>query len=244
MKKALLLIGIACMFVLVGCGNGEKTEEAAQEEMKEHTGAVQKDVKQEKEAAESAASEVEKTVDAAKEKTEETVETVKKETEKAVETAKKQTEQTVETAKKEISSTVEAAKQKTGETAESVQQKAGVIGVISMKNEKAFAQHRMGIVEFDHKAHAADYGLSCGKCHHDKNGKPLNNLSYDDAVQSCYACHDKNGRPTREEGMSQEQWKKEQLKYYYGAIHENCMGCHKETAGPTRCTECHPRPQG
>jgi len=233
MKKALLLIAIACMFVLVGCGNEEKTEEVAQEEMQEKTGAVQKDVKQEKEAMESAASEVEKTVDTAKEKTEETVEAAKQETEKAVETAKEK-----------IGSTVETAKEKTGEITESVQQKAGVVGVITMKNEKAFAQHRMGIVEFDHKTHAADYGLSCGKCHHDKDGKPLNNLSYDDAVQSCYACHDKNGRPQREESMSQEQWKKEQLKYYYGAIHENCMGCHKETSGPTRCTECHPRPQG
>ena len=244
MKKAMLLIGIACLLVFAGCGNGEQAEETAQEEMKEDTGAVQKDAQQEKEATESAAAEVEKTVDAAKEKTKETVETVKKKTEKTVETAKKETEQTVETAKEELGSAVEAAREKTGEITESVQQASGVVGVMTMKNEKAFAQHRMGIVEFDHKAHAADYGLSCGKCHHDENGKPLNNLSYDDAVQSCYACHDKNGRPTREEGMSEEQWKEEQLKYYYGAIHENCMGCHKETQGPTRCTECHPRPQG
>jgi len=115
--------------------------------------------------------------------------------------------------------------------------------VITMKNEKAFPQHRMGIVEFDHKTHADEYDLSCGDCHHDENGKPLEDLAHGDPVQSCFECHDKKGRPRRDQSMSPEEWKAEQLKYYYGAIHENCMGCHKEQGGPTRCTECHPRPE-
>jgi hypothetical protein len=115
--------------------------------------------------------------------------------------------------------------------------------VITMKNEKAFPQHRMGIVEFDHKTHAEEYDLTCGRCHHDENGKPLTGLKDGDPVQECIACHDKPGRPRRDQSMSPEEWQTEQLKYYYGAIHENCMGCHKEKGGPTRCTECHPRPQ-
>ena len=116
--------------------------------------------------------------------------------------------------------------------------------VITMKNEKAFPQHRMGIVEFDHKTHAEEYDLSCGDCHHDENGEPLSDLKIGDPVQSCFECHDKDGRPRRDQSMSPEEWQQEQLKYYYGAIHENCMGCHKEMeAGPTRCTECHPRPE-
>ncbi len=119
-----------------------------------------------------------------------------------------------------------------------------VSDVITMKNEKAFPQHRMGIVEFDHKTHAEEYDLSCGDCHHDENGEPLDDLKMGDPVQSCFECHDKKGRPRRDQSMSPEEWQKEQLKYYYGAIHENCMGCHKEMeAGPTRCTECHPRPE-
>jgi len=118
-----------------------------------------------------------------------------------------------------------------------------VSDVITMKNEKAFPQHRMGIVEFDHKTHAEEYELGCGDCHHDENGEPLTDLKAGDCVQSCYECHDKDGRPRRDPAMSPEEWEKEQLKYYYGAIHENCMGCHKEMGGPKTCTECHPRPQ-
>ncbi len=122
-------------------------------------------------------------------------------------------------------------------------EEGSVPDVITMKNEKAFPQHRMGIVDFDHKTHAEDYGIGCGDCHHDENGEPLTDLKTGDAVQSCYECHDKDGRPRRDSSMSPEEWEKEQLKYYYGAIHENCMGCHKEMGGPKTCTECHPRPE-
>ncbi|MFP4225242.1 MAG: cytochrome c3 family protein [Desulfobacterales bacterium] len=122
-------------------------------------------------------------------------------------------------------------------------EEGAVPDVITMKNEKAFEQHRMGIVDFDHKTHAEDYGIGCGDCHHDENGEPLTDLKAGDAVQSCYECHDKDGRPRRDPSMSSEEWEKEQLKYYYGAIHENCMGCHKEMGGPKTCTECHPRPE-
>ncbi|MDZ7831383.1 MAG: cytochrome c3 family protein [Desulfobacterales bacterium] len=122
-------------------------------------------------------------------------------------------------------------------------EEGSVPDVMTMKNEKAFPQHRMGIVEFDHKTHAEDYGIGCGDCHHDENGEPLTDLKAGDAVQSCYECHDKDGRPRRDPSMSPEEWEKEQLNYYYGAIHENCMGCHKEMGGPKTCTECHPRPE-
>jgi len=134
-----------------------------------------------------------------------------------------------------------------GINAEETGEKACVPDMMKMKNEQAFQQHRMGIVQFNHKKHAADkpdgYGLGCGDCHHDENGKPLSDLKPGDAVQSCFECHDKKNRPRRDPSMSPEEWKKEQLNYYYGAIHENCMGCHKKQGGPVRCTECHPRPQ-
>ncbi len=120
----------------------------------------------------------------------------------------------------------------------------GEPGVMKMKNEDAFKQHRMGIVTFDHKTHAEEYDLSCGECHHDANGEPLQAKDLGpDSVQSCFACHDKEGRPQRDPSMSPEEWEKEKLNYYYEAIHQNCMGCHKEKGGPAACPQCHPRPE-
>jgi len=124
------------------------------------------------------------------------------------------------------------------------EEKASVQDVITMKNEQAFEKHRMGIVDFDHKTHSEAYDLGCGQCHHDENGEPLSDLKAGDPVQDCIECHEKAGRPRRDRSMSPEEWQAEQLTYYYGAIHENCMGCHKKMEkGPTRCTECHPKPE-
>ncbi|MFO7839944.1 MAG: cytochrome c3 family protein [Desulfosalsimonadaceae bacterium] len=117
-------------------------------------------------------------------------------------------------------------------------------GVMKMKNEDAFKQHRMGIVTFDHNTHAEEYDLSCGECHHDDEGNPLQEADLDEgSVKSCFACHDKEGRPQRDSSMSPEEWEEEKIGYYYEAIHQNCMGCHKEKGGPAACPECHPRPE-
>ncbi len=134
------------------------------------------------------------------------------------------------------------------EEAEKAEKKPCTPDVMEMKNEQAFPQHRMGIVQFDHKKHVADkpdgYGLGCGECHHDENGEPLSDLKPGDAVKNCLECHNKQGRPARPDpSMSPEEQQKEKLKYYYGAIHENCMGCHKKQGGPVSCMECHPQPQ-
>lgn len=225
MKKVLLLLGIACIFVFMGCGQEEKAEQSPQ--------------KKAGEAVESVKEESGKTVESAKKEARGIAESVKEKTGEAVGAMKEKAGEAAETIKKEAGETVEKVKQKTGEA-----ETTGAIGVMRMKNEKAFSSHRMGIVEFDHRAHVDEYGLGCGQCHHDKNGQPLNDLSYDSPVQGCMTCHDKKGRPMRDESMTPEQWREERLKYYYGAIHENCMGCHKKTKGPTRCTECHPRPEG
>jgi hypothetical protein len=120
--------------------------------------------------------------------------------------------------------------------------------VIEMKNEKAFASHKFGIVMFSHGKHYAPkpdgYGIGCGDCHHDKDGKPLTDLKVGDEVQSCFECHSKTEKPKKEKGMSDDEWTKLQLEYYYGAIHMNCVDCHKkEGKGPVKCTECHPKPE-
>ena len=124
--------------------------------------------------------------------------------------------------------------------------------VIVMENKQAYDKHTKGIISFTHKKHAEDYGIGCGDCHHDDQGKPLD-LKIGDDVQSCLECHVK-GQADRAKlrGMSREERQKEELKYHYGAIHANCQGCHEdynvEKAGdkrkgpaPVSCTQCHPR---
>ena len=55
---------------------------------------------------------------------------------------------------------------------------AKVEDVISL-NTPEYSEHTKGIVEFSHKKHAAEYGATCGDCHHDENNKPLTNLVKD-----------------------------------------------------------------
>jgi hypothetical protein len=116
-----------------------------------------------------------------------------------------------------------------------------------MKNTAAFSKHVRGIVLFTHKKHTAPapdgYGIACGECHHDKDGQPLA-LKEGDVVQGCMTCHTKTDKPKKPAGMSPVDWNKMQLEYYYGAIHANCIDCHKAgEAGPVKCNECHPGPE-
>lgn len=117
--------------------------------------------------------------------------------------------------------------------------------IIEMKHTEAFPSHEKSIVMFTHQKHedAAPngYGVACGECHHDKNGKPLA-LKTGDAVQACMECHNKTGKPKKPEGISKKDWDAMQLEYFYGAIHANCIDCHKAGgAGPVKCAECHPK---
>ncbi len=109
--------------------------------------------------------------------------------------------------------------------------------VITMKHEDAFEEHRMGIVDFTHTEHVEDYGYDCGECHHDENGEPTNDIACDEDVTSCITCHSEPG------GNPQSS-----TEYYSGAIHKNCMDCHKayneetgDKVAPIACTQCHPR---
>ena len=117
--------------------------------------------------------------------------------------------------------------------------------VIEMNNTAAFAKHKMGIVMFGHKKHFAakpdGHGIACGECHHDKDHKALA-LKQGDAVQGCMECHKKAEKPKKGKGVSAADDAKLEREYYYGAIHENCIGCHKKAAaGPVKCAECHPK---
>jgi len=128
-----------------------------------------------------------------------------------------------------------------------------VADVIPMDNP-AYEKHTKGIVQFSHKKHAADYGASCGDCHHDDKGQPLE-LKEGDDVQSCIACHK---IPSQVPKDVKKEWKAKKLKkaetnklkleYHAEALHANCIDCHKKwnkknksKAAPTSCTKCHPK---
>ena len=121
---------------------------------------------------------------------------------------------------------------------------AGVSDVIEMKNS-GYKKHKKGIVQFTHKKHTADYNISCGECHHDNNGKPLN-LKEGDDVEGCGDCHSNFGKAKKMK-------KAEKIKKYHKeALHANCIICHKafnkkktgkKTKGPApaSCKKCHPK---
>lgn len=122
------------------------------------------------------------------------------------------------------------------------------------KMEDPSYEHTKGIAELTHKKHATEYEISCGECHHDENGKPLE-LKEGDPVQKCIECHKKPGqmgkdekKAMREQKLSKPEQNKKKLEYHAEAVHMNCIGCHKAhnkknktKAAPATCTKCHPK---
>lgn len=103
------------------------------------------------------------------------------------------------------------------------------------------APPKFNLVEFTHAKHAADYKISCGQCHHDKDGKALD-VKAGDNVQGCGECHNK---------FEQDKKNKKDILVHENAMHANCITCHKEInvkAGdpkgmkgpaPASCGKCH-----
>jgi hypothetical protein len=111
---------------------------------------------------------------------------------------------------------------------------------------KLFPKHTKSLVTFNHKKHNVDYKIGCADCHHVyKDGK--NVWKEGDAVQKCDVCHTEAKAATGADAPKLS--KAEQIKkYYYSAIHENCVECHKDLKKadpakviPTKCAECHPK---
>ena len=122
-----------------------------------------------------------------------------------------------------------------------------VADVVTMEN-KAYAKHKKSVVQFSHKKHIEDYKAGCGECHHDAEGKPLNDLKMGDDVQNCIECHTKAGRAPKAKKGEAKLPKKEKMAYHAEAIHLNCIDCHKKAnkksgtkAAPTSCAKCHPK---
>ncbi len=103
------------------------------------------------------------------------------------------------------------------------------------------APPKFKLVELTHKKHTVEYNISCGDCHHDKDGKPLT-LKAGDPVQRCIECHIK---------LKKEKKNKKDIMVLENAMHGNCISCHKDInkkAGnpkgmkgpaPASCGKCH-----
>jgi hypothetical protein len=112
---------------------------------------------------------------------------------------------------------------------------------------KLFSKHKKSLVTLSHKKHNVDYKIGCADCHHVyKDGK--NVWKEGDAVQKCDACHTEAKAPKAKEGKPKLSKAEKIKKYYYSAIHENCVRCHKDLKKkdktkvvPTKCAECHPK---
>jgi cytochrome c553 len=121
--------------------------------------------------------------------------------------------------------------------------------VIKMDN-KAYSEHKKGIVEFSHKKHAEEYGATCGDCHHNDKNEPLKDLKAGDKVQNCIECHKTPGEKPKGKDAPK-LTRSQELEYHAEAMHDNCRGCHKEHNkekglkakdpgfAPTSCKECH-----
>ena len=82
---------------------------------------------------------------------------------------------------------------------------------------------KAGNVLFDHTTHVNDYGLDCIRCHH--------NLEDEDEIYSCAECH----------AVLAEDLDDEDMLTKTDALHDQCISCHREEAGPVECARCHAR---
>ena len=129
MKQVILILGIFCLFIFVGCGQGDKSEQptkveskAAMENVKEKAGA----------AVETAKEKTQEAVEVAQEKTGETTEALKEKAGAAVEMAKEKTEKPFDTVKENTVGSVEMVKEQTKDTVEVGKEKNK--GVLSETN--------------------------------------------------------------------------------------------------------------
>ena len=115
-----------------------------------------------------------------------------------------------------------------------------IYGTKRKKSPKA--KKPTNLVQFTHKKHVEEYKLTCGDCHHDKDGKPLADLKMGDDVQKCSDCHNKL-KAKKKDKTFQGKYKKKpvDIMHHESAMHENCIGCHKENGikAGTKCGDCH-----
>ena len=116
--------------------------------------------------------------------------------------------------------------------------------IILMNNAK-YAKHTKPIVRFTHQVHIDKYSKSCGECHHDDKGAPLE-IKQGDNVTDCIECH-KGTKTVKGEKLKRPE---KIMKYHKEALHANCIDCHKanniekgdpkgKSPAPVSCKKCH-----
>lgn len=102
-------------------------------------------------------------------------------------------------------------------------------------------------VNFDHQTHADMY--NCSSCHHHTTGtgtqsencKKCHAASVATGDVSCSGCH-KNQisplTPAKKEMPETNNYHIDKPSLI-GALHLQCLGCHRTESGPTGCQECH-----
>lgn len=105
-----------------------------------------------------------------------------------------------------------------------------------------YLQHLYEPVIFDHQTHSDMYG--CSRCHHHTTGEPseqkrclrCHNTSQPSEDVACSSCHK----------IAKESLSLQDLEVYHidtpglkGALHLQCLGCHRSEEGPTDCVDCH-----
>ena len=104
-------------------------------------------------------------------------------------------------------------------------------------NELAYAGHS---VKFAHSTHAMKYKIACIQCHHKLEKGAI-------AVEK--TCKDKDchtNTEMRSFPQAENIHKEKRMGYYFLAIHDQCINCHKEvrksdewTKAPVGCWRCH-----
>jgi hypothetical protein len=131
---------------------------------------------------------------------------------------------------------------------------AAVADVLKI-NMKGYDKITKAEAPFTHKKHAEDYAKQygdlyakgCSECHHDAKGQPLKDLKNDSKVEKCIDCHKKVGEAPKGKDAPKLD-KKQKLEYHAEAMHDNCIGCHKDfnkkyapKKAPVTCNDCHPK---
>jgi hypothetical protein len=101
-------------------------------------------------------------------------------------------------------------------------------------------------VQFDHARHIMRV-KDCAECHHhttgtlvgDPNCVRCHKNSGATKVVACRGCHSVQTFSAEAlRGKSKNSYHQDKLSLK-GAYHQNCLGCHDKTGGPTGCEDCH-----
>ena len=102
-------------------------------------------------------------------------------------------------------------------------------------NQWAYSNHS---VTFAHATHAMKYKIACIRCHH-KLGEGA--IAVEKTCRDCHANTEMKSFP-QAESIPEEK----RMDYYFLAIHDQCINCHKEvrksdewTKAPVGCWRCH-----